>query len=427
MRKSGLSGSSTNLSMDDRLKRILQSREKVERDFREENQKLWSIMFIDASNFAGAVWELGPDKADEVFAEYQQFVRMILHNRNPTFVDPAGGPQLIACYEMPEQALETASDIAESLIEWAPSIDPGLRVIPSIGIHLGYLVYKDGKLLQSNTANMAKRVQTQASAGQILTSEEFKDALDDKAHYMFLSVGTFDLKNIPEPQELFEARVLLEKSEASRVATGGTSMSNESEKVSHEWVMLYIDVCESTKKFWSYGDRHASRLIDEYIKLCTHTFINQKCEFQISCEGDQIFAGFKPEKADNGLAAAIQIMQTLFRRNVSVPDQQKVQAAIGLHVGEVIVQGDELVTTKDMRVGKAVQSFATADEILLTEQFADLLHEDFKKRLDEYDTLEVSGLPDDYEVLNVRWTGIQMNTTFLRQVLGTTKSAIYHS
>jgi hypothetical protein len=36
-----------------------------------------------------------------------------------------------------------------------------------------------------------------------------------------------------------------------------TSSSRES----FQWIFIYIDVCESTKKFWKFGDREASRLI----------------------------------------------------------------------------------------------------------------------------------------------------------------------
>lgn len=434
MRKIGTPGRPRSAdNLDDRLRRLLQTKETVERTFREENQKLWGILFLDASGSAEEVWKLGPETADEIFAEYQIVARAALAERSPTFVDPAGGPQLIACYETPHDALESADSVLRSLEHWGPNRDPRIRLTPAIGAHLGYLVYKDGKLLQSNTANMTKRIQTQAQPGQILVSEQLYEALKDTPEYQFEHLGAFALKNIPEPQDLYEARFGFGASFNARPSAAhrsarthaATSTAVTDEKKSHVWALVYIDVCESTKKFWSYGDRQAIRLIEEYQKLCTTTFNANRCAYQLSCEGDQIFAGFEPDNIDGAIASSIQIMQTLFRRNMNVPNNQKVQAALGIHLGEVIFQGAEMMQTRDTRVGKSVQSLATADEILLTEEVLNMAHPDFRQIVEEYDACTFEGLPDQYEVYKMKWTRLQLSTTHLRKILGTSSPSMY--
>ena len=408
--------------LESRLQRLLQTQETVEKTFREENQRLWAIMFIDASPTAEPVWSLGAETADAIFADYQSLLRPVLNRRNPTFVDPAGGPQMIACYEHCEDALETANDILIAMENWAPHQAPNITLTPSVGVHLGYVVYKEGKLLQSNTANMTKRIQTQAQPGQVLISEQVREAIQNAPHFTATHVGAFNLKNIPEPQDLYEVKMLSANNQGMEVRSSARDRSAaaqaQTKKQSHIWSMVYIDVVESTKKFWRYGDRQAIRLIEDYQKLCSTSFSTNRCEYQLSCEGDQIFAGFKPDDIDGSVAACIQIMQSLFRRNANVPENQQVLAAIGIHLGEVIFQGSEMMQSKDTRIGKAVQSMATASEILITQDVLNMLHPDFQQLAEYYDTCELSGISGEFEIYSMKWTGIQLNTTFLRQKLG---------
>ncbi len=395
--------------LEERLKQALAKRDKVEKDYKDKNQKYWTILFIDVTYSAKPIFELGENVANTVFDLYQKMVRGVLKQTGCCFVEPGGGPQIVCCYDDPAQAVLAADAVQRTMREWNKDQDEVLRIQPAIGIHQGYIVYKDDLIHQSNTNNFAKRVQTEAKPGQIFVSSHIAETLEQDKGIEFIFSHTANLKNIPEPQDIFEAVVKTPISFSEAVAKEELEVHSEPtettplEKVSHQWVMVYIDVCESTKKFWSYGDREASELIRQYQVLCHEMFKDNGSCFVQSCEGDQIVATYDFENVDGAAVAAINIMQGLFRRNVSLPQHKQVRAAIGIHMGEVLFEGEELITTKDMRVGKSIQSLANADEILLSKQVFDLFCPAIRQQMETWGTQEFAGLPDEYFIYSVKW------------------------
>ncbi len=397
--------------LDSRLKQVLEKREKIEKDYRETKQKFWCIMFVDVSNTAQAVWDLGEQMADVIFSMYQKQVRSVLKKTGACFIEPGGGPQVVSCFVKPADAILAAKTILVTLHEWNRYQKRNLKLVPSIGIHQGYINYHDALIHQSNTNNMAKRIQSEAEPSQILLSEDIYKKLKNDKRFSLSFLKTADLKNIPEPQNLYEAKVLVstkpvevdENIDINQVEEHVPETEETALKETHHWNIVFIDVCESTKKFWSYGDREASRLISEYQKLCHITFTNCGATFIKSCEGDQIFAGFDSEDTKLAVISSIQIMQYLFRRNVNVPQNRQVHAAIGLHIGEVAIEGEDLVQTKDMRVGKEIQSQAVADEILVSEDIVNHLDQSYQAFLEEYGEREFSGVSKTYPLSRLKW------------------------
>jgi len=397
-------------NLEEKLKQAIDKREKIEQDYRDTNQKFWTIMFIDVSTSAKAVWDQGEQVANVIFDLYQKQVRAVLEQKNSCFIEPGGGPQIVCCFEDPAQAILAAKAVMTALEDWNQFQEDDFKLLPCIGIHQGYIVYYDGLIHQSNTNNMAKRIQTQAAPGQILISEDLYETLNKDKRFSLRYLRTANLKNIPQPQKIYEAKVLVDigpvnADEGSKALEGSADVPEESgdDKTFHHWVIVYIDVCESTKKFWSFGDRHASSLIQEYQTLCHRSFTSCRSAFVKSCEGDQIFAAFSAEDADMAVVSSVLIMQSLFRRNINVPQNKQVRAAIGIHIGEVAMQGEELIQTKDMRAGKGIQSQASADEILLSEELSRMLNPDYGPHIEEYGTCEFSGLSEPYKVMNLKW------------------------
>jgi class 3 adenylate cyclase len=59
-----------------------------------------------------------------------------------------------------------------------------------------------------------------------------------------------------------------------------------------------------------------------------------------------------------------------------------------------------------MRVGKEIQSQATADEILLSQQVAALLGDDVNAHLEEVGEFKFTGVPDTYTLFNLNWVRV---------------------
>lgn len=404
-----------------KLEQALKKREQVEKDYRNTNQKFWVIMFIDASSSAKPLWDLGEVVVNSVFGFYQERVRAVLHHKKCVFVEPGGGPQVVCCFETPELAIMGAHAVLKAIQQLNATQDKALHVMPAIGMHQGYVHYFDGTIHQSNTNNMAKRIQTEAKPGQMFVSSDLYEGMKADKRFAFRFDRTANLKNIPEPQDIYEVKVVVpdesnvnyltleappepEPSKETQTKSKTEDPAKNADQ-SHDWVFAYIDVCESTKKFWKFGDRQARELIREYQVLCHETFKKNACDYVESSEGDQIVACFSKDKTENALKASVQILQGLFKRNVNVPNNRQVRAAIGMHAGEVIVHagGNGLTTTKDMRIGKTIQGDAQADDLLISDTVKDLLPPKYHTDLEFYDECQLSGSNETHEMYSLKW------------------------
>jgi adenylate cyclase len=72
-----------------------------------------------------------------------------------------------------------------------------------IGVHTGPVVFQDGDVY-GRTVNLASRIASHATAGQVLASQETAGRASG-AGVRFEPVGPVDLKGVAEPVELFQA------------------------------------------------------------------------------------------------------------------------------------------------------------------------------------------------------------------------------
>lgn len=405
-------------NLDERLKRLVQKKKKIEDEYRETSQRFWTVLFVEISPLSQGIWTKSKEEFNQIIASYHQVVHTILEKEHACFIERGGGPQVVCAFEDPEICLIAAHSVLQAIEEFHSHWPDDVQILPSIGVHQGYVSFHSGTIHQSNTTNKAKRIQSEAGPGRIFISKEIHEVLENNPQFEFRYVGSFSLKNIPEPQDIFEIlRRTTEQYDAFSVPAeqGPTERTYDVRPKckSYQWVFLYIDVCESTKKFWKFGDLEASRLIHEYQQLCHSTFKQCGSVYVKSCEGDQIIAAFESDDANSAAIAAVKILKDLFRRNVRVSENRQVRAAIGIHRGEMLLEKDNPITTNDMRVGKAIQSQAGADEILLSTQVALTLDQELRKYLSTYGTCEFPGIPELIEIHSLNWTHIQLRPSLM--------------
>lgn len=407
----------TSQELEKRLKHALKKNAENEKKYRETNQRFWTLLFIDVTANARPLWGKNEEEAGRLLAAYQQLVRAALNDKGASFIEPGGGTLVLVSFEEPALALAAAHEVLRVLDDWNAVRPDGVELRPAIGIHQGYVNFYGGTIHQSNTSNIAKRIQSEAKSGQILVSSVIYEQLKADPRFEFCFVGTYTLKNIPEPQDIYQvsltAGTALPATPPHEIQPLDTALVANVDFNSYHWAFVYIDVCESTRKFWKYGDQHASLLIQDYQKLCHETFTACGSCYVKSCEGDQIIAAFEIDDIDSAAVASIKILKDLFRRNVNFPPTKHVRAALGIHLGEVVIQGDSLVQTQDMRVGKAIQSQALADEILISVEAARLLDPEILQYTAEYGQCQFPGIPEPYELRTLKWFHASLRPSLL--------------
>lgn len=93
------------------------------------------------------------------------------------------------------KAIQCAIEIQLALKE-----DP--KVPLRIGIHSGELVW-DNEGIYGSSVNIASRLESFAVSGAILTSKKVRNELSNQPDFQFQSLGIFELKNVPDPMEVF--------------------------------------------------------------------------------------------------------------------------------------------------------------------------------------------------------------------------------
>ncbi|HQO36833.1 MAG TPA: adenylate/guanylate cyclase domain-containing protein, partial [bacterium] len=186
-----------------KLHAALEAGRRSEQIYRDKFVRKWAIVFVDVSETSKGLWLIDEETPVLVLREYQHVIRPVLQRHNSTYISNSEGPQVVACFEHPEEAAEATLEIQHLLMAWEPPHQDAKHLIPSIGIHLGDVVYDRGELQQSNACNLAKRVQTEAKPGQIFLSKPIYNALCKNERYPIKFARTAQVKNIPVPQDLY--------------------------------------------------------------------------------------------------------------------------------------------------------------------------------------------------------------------------------
>ncbi len=432
--------------LSDMLAKAIATQERIEKDYRDQYVKNWAVMFVNVFDSAKPLYKEGEDVVTATMAQFRTITTSVLQAHQACYIAPGDGPQVVVCFDNMKAAVHSAIDVQRTLAVWNKTRAGLPQLIPSIGIKYGDVVFKDDILEQSNTCNIAKRVETEASPGQIYLSEEVAVQVDKEGDYPVEFVKSAFVKNIPDAQNIFElqweevgairpARTASASPSAQATPAAGAAKrpSATSTKPAHRTaqalaeslggnkevienqVILVIDVCESSKKFYKLGDRAANELIRDYRNVVHPVCKKYRCAACDSVEGDMVIAVFSASKPSKALDAAAEIQQVLLKRNLTMPENKRVRAAVGLHLGEVKRQGNKFVKGRALQNAKALQGAAVDDEILVSGDLYDGLVDQIQYDIRYEKECKFKDTPDPITVYKFHWHGDQGSQSTLEQ------------
>jgi class 3 adenylate cyclase len=154
------------------------------------------ICFVDLTGYTRVTEERGDEVAARLAGELASLVEDLSARRDGRPIRWLGDGGMFLFRGSSDAVLA-----ALEMIERAPEI--GLPPT-HIGIHRGPVVFQDGDVY-GRTVNLASRIASQAQAGQVLVSGEVMETAQ-RDGVRFEALGAFELKNVAQPVELFEAR-----------------------------------------------------------------------------------------------------------------------------------------------------------------------------------------------------------------------------
>jgi len=174
-------------------------------------RRLAAIMFTDLVGYS-AMAHRDEVLAIELLELHRAWVREILPRHRGKEIETVGDAFLIE-FSGALAAVECAAAIQQRFAEHNAAAPEGRRMELRIGIHLGDIEHKDGKVM-GDGVNIASRIHGLAEPGGICVSEDVHHAVLNRPGFQFKSLGTPQLKNIANSLELFQLSISDSKASA---------------------------------------------------------------------------------------------------------------------------------------------------------------------------------------------------------------------
>ncbi|MGA8536317.1 MAG: adenylate/guanylate cyclase domain-containing protein [Thermoplasmata archaeon] len=211
----------------------------------EEIRRLAAVMFTDLAGYSALTHEDEP-QALALLDEHRRIIRLALAQFGGREVKTIGDGFLIE-FASALNAVRCAEEIQNRVHERNDASRKSPPIVLRVGIHLGDVVDAEGDLY-GNAVNVAARIEPFSDPGGICFSRPVYDQVRSAIPLTMVSIGTPELKNIPEPLELFQV-VLPWKSEepprgasSERSASAGPTPGGDATPIDRIVVLPFVNI-----------------------------------------------------------------------------------------------------------------------------------------------------------------------------------------
>lgn len=159
----------------------------------EADRMLSTVLFTDIVGSTALASELGDQRWLDLRNEHDRLIREELERFNGREIQMTGDGT-VATFDGPQRAVQCAMAIRQAV----NPLDINVRA----GVHTGEIELRNGEV-GGIAVHIASRVMSAAELGGVMVSRTVKDLVIG-SNLEFIGCGTFDLKGVPEPWELFE-------------------------------------------------------------------------------------------------------------------------------------------------------------------------------------------------------------------------------
>ena len=158
-----------------------------------QSRQLAAIMFTDIVGYTAL---MGNDekKAFELLSENRSLQKPIIEKNNGRWIKEMGDGVMAS--------FNTASDAVNAAMQIQEASRSANHFKLKIGIHLGEVVFENDDVY-GDGVNIASRIETLGVGSSILLSKSIRDQVKNNADLQISSLGSFEIKNVEEPIEIF--------------------------------------------------------------------------------------------------------------------------------------------------------------------------------------------------------------------------------
>jgi class 3 adenylate cyclase len=152
----------------------------------------------------------------------------------------------------------------------------------------------------------------------------------------------------------------------------------------------------------------ALELLDEHHSVLRPTFLKHQGQ-EVKTMGDGFLVEFASAVA--AVNCAIELQQALARRNLGAPADRQLQVRIGIHLGDVLRRGGDIVGD-GVNIAARVEPLADSGGIAITQQVFDQVYNKIPETLARIGKVELKNIQRPVEVYSI--------------ILGPTRDADYY-
>jgi len=158
-----------------------------------QSRQLAAIMFTDIVGYT-ALMDNDEQKAFELLRKNREIQKPIIEQYNGQWIKELGDGVMAS--------FTTASDAVNAAIKIQESCNAAKNFQLKIGIHLGEVIFENNDVYGAGV-NIASRIETLGIASSVLISKTVRDQVKNNFEFQMSSLGSFHLKNVDEPLEVF--------------------------------------------------------------------------------------------------------------------------------------------------------------------------------------------------------------------------------
>ncbi len=165
-----------------------------------EERRLGAIMFTDVVGYTAMSSE-DEGAALELLGELRARLNPVFPRFRGRVVKTMGDGYLVE-FASAVEAVNCAVEVQGEMARFNSSRKGGQQAMVRVGIHVGDVVHSGGDVL-GDAVNVASRVEPQALPGGICVTRQVFDQVEGKVKWLIEPLGTRELRNLPNPVELF--------------------------------------------------------------------------------------------------------------------------------------------------------------------------------------------------------------------------------
>jgi adenylate cyclase len=163
-------------------------------------RRLGAIMFTDVVGYT-SMSSRDESAALELLRSYRGLLTSVFPKYEGRVVKTMGDGFLVE-FASAVEAVNCAVELQKEMGRLNSTLPDDRKIMVRVGIHVGDVVHS-GEDLLGDAVNVASRVEPLAEPGGICVTRQVVDQVEGKVQWRLLSVGMHELRNLPNPVEIF--------------------------------------------------------------------------------------------------------------------------------------------------------------------------------------------------------------------------------